>query len=48
MLLSQRDFAGAQIAGARPYQEDAQGFASLDEHALVEGASPDACPDASP
>jgi len=30
MLLLDKDFAGAQIAGARPYQEDAQGFASLD------------------
>jgi serine/threonine protein phosphatase PrpC len=30
MLLLDQHFAGAQIAGARPYQEDAQGFASLD------------------
>jgi serine/threonine protein phosphatase PrpC len=31
MLIENRDFAGARIAGARPYQEDAQNFASLEE-----------------
>jgi len=31
MLVIERDFAGSQIPGARPYQEDAQGFASLKE-----------------
>mgnify|MGYP000041205587 CR=1 FL=1 len=33
MLKIERDFAGSQIPGARPYQEDAQGFASLKEDA---------------
>lgn len=33
MLKIERDFAGSQIPGARPYQEDAQGFASLREDA---------------
>lgn len=31
MLVMERDFAGRQIPGARPYQEDAQGFAALQE-----------------
>lgn len=31
MLVLERDFAGRQIPGARPYQEDAQGFAALEE-----------------
>lgn len=33
MFVIERDFAGRQIPGARPYQEDAQGFASLEEDA---------------
>lgn len=31
MLAIERDFAGSQIPGARPYQEDTQGFAALKE-----------------
>ena len=31
MLTRDRNFAGKQIPGARPYQEDAQGFATLKE-----------------
>ena len=31
MLVIEKDFAGSQIPGARPYQEDAQGFAALRE-----------------
>lgn len=31
MLVMERDFSGRQIPGARPYQEDAQGFAALEE-----------------
>lgn len=43
MLQLDKDFAGAQIAGARPYQEDAQGFASLDESVqAVETSAPQA------
>ncbi|MCP5536128.1 MAG: serine/threonine-protein phosphatase [Akkermansiaceae bacterium] len=44
MLLLDKDFAGVQIAGARPYQEDAQGFASLDAVAQVGGESADTDP----
>lgn len=33
MLVIERDFAGSQIPGARPYQEDSQGFASLRDDA---------------
>jgi|TARA_B110000908_G_C10237219_1_gene444040 serine/threonine protein phosphatase PrpC len=44
MLVLEKDFAGAQIAGARPYQEDAQGFASLDEPAQIADVSPEESP----